>query len=113
MTCMTVVPRCTRDSRVVTTADITRVVNDPNVLAAYGAGTPVYGDDARVYDGAVLILRRPNGTSLAIGSMCSAPCSVTNPLTPALSAAGLVLRDLDQQMLNTTACAAFRSAGSF
>jgi hypothetical protein len=112
MTCVTQVPRCTRDSRVVTTADITRVVGDPAVRAAYGTGTPVYGYDSRANDGAVLILRRPDATSLAIGSTCS-NCAVARPLTPALTAIGPVLGTLEQQMMSTSACLAFRPAGVY
>ena len=84
------------------------------LLGAQGrAGTPVYGYDDRNNDGQVLVLRRLNATSLAIGSACSGTCSVARPLTPALNAIGPVLRTFEQQMMNTTACAAFRTGGSY
>ena len=87
LTCATAIPRCTRDSRVVTTSDIARAINEPTVLAAYATTTPVYGYDYRANDGQILILRRPDGTSLGIGSTCNgcSPTAVANPLTPALS----------------------------
>jgi hypothetical protein len=112
MTCMTQVPRCTRDSRVVTTADLTRVLNDPDLLAAYGPATPVYGYDIRANDGQVLILRRLDATSLAIGVACSG-CLVARPLTPALNAVVPLLGTLEQQMMSTSACLAFRPAGVY
>jgi hypothetical protein len=112
LTCATAVPRCTRDSRVVTTSDIARVVNDPGVLAAYGSSTPVYGYDHRNNDGQVLVLRRPDGTSLAIGTACSG-CFIANPLTPALSAVVPVLRALDLQLMSTPDCLALRPAGNY
>ena len=115
VTCAAPIPRCTRDSRVVTTSDITRAVNHPDVLAAYGNNTPVYGYDARANDGAVLVLRRPDGTSLAIGSVCvgCSPASIARPLTPGLSSAVLWFATLDRQMLNTPTCLALRPPGNY
>jgi hypothetical protein len=111
MTCTAAVPRCSRDSRVVTASDVTRVVNEPSVVAAFGAGPPVYGYDDRANDGTVLILRRPDGRGVVIGSPC-AGCFVANPVTPALLAINPVLRGLEQQMLSTDGCAGFRSPGA-
>jgi hypothetical protein len=115
LTCATAIPRCTRDSRVVTTSDIARAINEPTVLAAYATTTPVYGYDYRANDGQILILRRPDGTSLGIGSTCNgcSPTAVANPLTPALSAVGAVLGAFDRQMLNTTGCVALRTPGNY
>ena len=115
VTCAAPIPRCARDSRVVTTSDITRALNPPDVLAAYGSNTPVYGYDARANDGAVLILRRPDGTSLAIGSMCvgCSPASIARPLTPGLSSAVLWFATLDRQMLNTPTCVVLRAPGDY
>ena len=108
LNCATAIPRCARDSRVVTTADVARVLTDPGVVSAYAAGlTPVYGYDFRANDGAVLVLRRPDGTSLAIGGECD---GCARPLTPALRAVPPVLSLLEQQMFATPACAAFGPA---
>ena len=113
--CAAPIPRCARDSRVVTTSDITRTLNHPDVLAAYGNNTPVYGYDARANDGAVLILRRPDGTSLAIGSVCvgCSPASIARPLTPGLSSAVLWFATLERQMLNTPTCVVLRAPGDY
>jgi hypothetical protein len=108
LNCATAIPRCARDSRVVTTADVARVLTDPGVVSAYAGGlTPVYGYDHRANDGAVLVLRRPDGTSLAIGGECD---SCARPLTPALRAVPPVFSLLEQQMFATPACAAFGPA---
>jgi hypothetical protein len=108
LNCSAAIPRCARDSRVVTTADVARVLTDPGVVAAYAGGvTPVYGYDFRNNDGAVLILRRPDGTSLAIGGECD---GCARPLTPALKAVGPVFSLLEQQMFATPACSAFGPA---
>jgi hypothetical protein len=113
--CAAPIPRCARDSRVVTTSDITRALNHPDVLAAYGSNTPVYGYDARANDGAVLILRRPDGTSLAIGSVCvgCSAASIARPLTPGLSSALLWFATLERQMLNTPTCVVLRAPGDY
>jgi hypothetical protein len=108
LNCSTAIPRCARDSRVVTTADLARVLTDPAVVSAYAGGvTPVYGYDHRANDGAVLVLRRPDGTSLAIGGDCD---GCARPLTPALKAVPPVFSLLEQQMFATPACAAFGPA---
>lgn len=109
LTCAGAIPRCARDSRVVTTADVTRVLGGAGVRAAFAANTPVYGYDQRANDGGVWVLRRSDGTSLAIGTACDgcATGAVTRPLTPALAAIPPVLSLLDQQMFATAACAAF------
>jgi hypothetical protein len=108
LNCSTAIPRCARDSRVVTTADVARVLADPGVVSAYARGvTPVYGYDHRANDGAVLVLRRPDGTSLAIGGECD---GCARPLTPALEAVPPVFSLLEQQMFATPACSAFGPA---
>ena len=108
LTCATAIPRCARDSRVVTTADVARVLTDPGVVSAYAAGlTPVYGYDYRANDGAILVLRRPDGTSLGIGGDCD---GCARPLTPALKAVPPVFGLLEQQMFATPACSAFGPA---
>jgi hypothetical protein len=111
LNCSTAIPRCARDSRVVTTGDVARVLTDPGVVAAYAGGlTPVYGYDFRANDGAVLILRRSDGTSLAIGGECD---GCARPLTPALKAVPPVFSLLEQQVIATPACAAFGPAYSY
>ena len=80
LNCSAAIPRCARDSRVVTTADVARVLTDPGVVSAYAAGlTPVYGYDFRANDGAVLVLRRPDGTSLAMGGDCTGALARSRP----------------------------------
>ena len=76
------------------------------------AATPVYGYDSRANDGQVLILRRLDATSLAIGTACS-NCAVSRPLTPALTAVVPLLGTFEQQMMSTSACLAFRPAGMY
>ncbi|HEY7375933.1 MAG TPA: hypothetical protein VIF57_27485 [Polyangia bacterium] len=108
MTCAAAVPRCTRDSRAVTTSDVARVVNEASVAGAFAAGTPVYGYDERNNDGGVLVLRRADGTAVAIGSSCGNCTGIERPLTPGMIAVVPVLRALDMQMMDTPACVAFR-----
>jgi hypothetical protein len=111
LNCATPVPRCARDSRVVTTSDIVRVISEPTVAAAFAAGTtPVYGEDARAYDGTILVLRRADGTSLGIGPECT---GCPKPLTPALRAVVPVFRELQRQSIATAECSAFGPAYYF
>jgi len=56
----------------------------------------------------VLVLRRPDGTSLAIGSSCDGCTAIQRPLTPGMLAVVPVLQALDTQMMDTPACVAFR-----
>jgi hypothetical protein len=106
LACTAPIPRCTRDSRVITTSDIVvRVLAHPEIRAAFARGTtPVYGYDARANDGTILILYRADGASLGIGSECPT-CS--RPLTAAMRAVVSVLVDLGRQQTATPACSAF------
>jgi hypothetical protein len=80
-------------------------------VSAYAGGVPpVYGYDYRNNDGQVLILRRPDGTSLAIGGDCNGCGSIIHPLTPALKAVPPVFSLLEQQMFATPACSPFGPA---
>jgi hypothetical protein len=108
MSCAAAVPRCARDSRVVTSSDVARVLDEPTVAGAFAAPTPVYGYDERNNDGGVLVLRRADGTSLAIGSACDNCTGIQRPLTPGMIAVVPVLQALDTQMMDTPACVAFR-----
>lgn len=110
LTCRTPIPRCARDSRVVTTSDVVRVIAAPGVTSVFAAGTtPVYGYDARANDGSILVLRRPNGTSLGIGTDCPGCSSGASArsLTPALRAVVPAFSALDRQLTATPACSAF------
>jgi len=98
--CSVVLPLCSRDARVVTTSDLTRVLTNPVVAAAFGADTPVFGQDSRPYDGRILVLRRPDGKSLGIGS--SIPAS---PVPPELAAVTTVLGRLETQVSSAPSCA--------
>jgi hypothetical protein len=71
--------------------------------------TPVFGYDERNNDIGILIVRRSDGTSLAIGSTCDAclPGVVQRPLTDPLLSLQTVLEALDHQMLQTPECAVF------
>jgi len=97
--CTTAVPFCSRDSRVVTTSDLTRVLTQPAVSAAFGSGTPVIGFDPRPMDGQILVLHRPDGTSLGIGSS-GAGATLPAPFADVVT----TLRGLDQQMRGDPAC---------
>ena len=99
--CMVPLPICARDARVVTTGDVTRVLAPAVVSAAFGSDTPVFGLDSRPSDGSILILRRPDGTSLGIGQ--SRP---DTPVPPELVDVRTVFNRLDTQMRATTDCAA-------
>jgi len=98
--CTVALPLCSRDAHVVTTSDLTRVLTDPAVAAAFGANTPVFGQDSRPYDGRILVLHRPDGESLGIGD--STPGSV---VPPRLAAVTTVLGRLEAQMSSAPACA--------
>lgn len=103
--CMAPVPRCSRDARTVTTADVVRAMSRPDVAPAFGADTPVYGNDARASDGSVLVVRRSDGQSLAIGSGCASGAACPRALTEGLRELGRVLTSLERQELDDAACA--------
>lgn len=103
-TCTTKIPRCSRDARVTTTADVTRALAAPGVAASFGSNRPVFGADPRVVDGSVLFVTRADGTSLGIGGSCASGCA--HPLTPALANLGAVLHTLSAQQLRDAACSA-------
>lgn len=98
--CTATIPTCARDARVVTTSDLTRVLTNPVVAAAFATTTPVFGYDPRPVDGSILVLRRPDGTSLGIGN--SRPGA---GVPPELLDAQTVLLRLNAQMLGDPACA--------
>jgi len=98
--CTATIPTCARDARVVTTSDLTRVLTNPVVAAAFATATPVFGYDPRPVDGSILVLRRPDGTSLGIGN--SRPGA---GVPPELLDAQTVLLRLNAQMLGDPACA--------
>jgi hypothetical protein len=106
--CTTQVPRCSRDARVTTTADVTRALAAPGVAASFGSDRPVYGADPRVVDGSVLFVTRADGKSLGIGGSCASGCA--RPLTPALATLGSVLHALSAQQLRDAACATLNAS---
>jgi len=98
--CTAALPICSRDARVVTAADVTRVLTQPTVAAAFGADTPVVGYDSRPTDGRILLLHRPDGESLGIGD------SAQGKVVPAeLADVKTVLGLLDTQMASVPGCA--------
>jgi hypothetical protein len=84
---MAPIPRCSGDARVVTTSDLTRALLAPSVAAAFATPTPVFGEDARPVDGAILVIRRADGKSIGVGGRCRAGSSLcARPLTDELAA---------------------------
>jgi hypothetical protein len=111
LSCAVAVPRCSRDSRVATTGDVARAMALPDVAAAFGPDAPLFGENARAHDGAVLVVRRADGKSVAIGPDCHSDPNVGlcgKPLTDGLRELERVLVTLDAQGLPDPACANFR-----
>jgi len=107
-TCMADVPRCSRDARVVTTADVTAALAHPDVKAALQVpGQLVYGLDSRPSDGAVLVVEAGAG-SFAVGGPCQPGTTdfCARALPPGLAALARSLTGLDEQQMRAPACAA-------
>jgi hypothetical protein len=103
-TCSTQIPRCSRDARVATTGDLTRALAQPDVAASFGGSTPVFGSDPRGADGSILVVTRPDGTSVGLGGSCdSTTCG--RPLTSGLATLQTVLYQLSGQQLADPTCA--------
>lgn len=107
-TCTVSIPRCSRDARVVTTFDIARAFDDPDVKAALAmSGTLVYGIDPRAYDGSIVIVSNTKGT-IGIGADCDPAAGnqfCTRVVPPGVAALRLLLVRLDNQSLKSTECA--------
>ncbi|HEY4187134.1 MAG TPA: hypothetical protein VGP07_18810 [Polyangia bacterium] len=97
--CMAALPICSRDARVVTTGELSRVLTQATVVAAFGANTPVVGYDSRANDGSILVLRRPDGKSLGIGQSAQG-----NVVPPDFAAVTAVMSRLENQMADDPAC---------
>ncbi len=102
VTCTAPIPRCSRDARVVTTGDLTRALTNPAAASAFAANMPVFGSDYRPADGSILVVSRPDGTSVGIGGRCD---SCPRPLPAALAELATVIVRFDQQMRATPTCA--------
>jgi hypothetical protein len=103
--CSTPVPRCSRDARVVTTGDVARALAQPDVAPSFGGSTPVFGSDPRGGDGSLLVVTRPDGTSVGLGGSCAAG-SCARPLTPGLAMLQTTLYRLSEQQMTDPTCAA-------
>lgn len=104
--CTTHIPRCSGDVRTGTTGDVVRALLLPDVAMAFGSDTPVYGYDSRANDGSVLVVRRSDGKSVAIGAECSNACA--RPLTAGLRELAAALTAVQRQGLADPACAALK-----
>ena len=105
LACSATIPRCARDARAITTSDIARALALPGIAESFGPDTPVFGYDSRPADGSVLVLRRNDGLSVALGSSCAA-CS--HPLTPEMATVVSLFGGLSTQMLAAPSCSALR-----
>jgi hypothetical protein len=105
LACSAAIPRCARDARAVTTSDIVRALGLPGIADSFGSDTPVFGYDSRPVDGAVLVLRRNDGLSVALGSPCAA---CPHPLTPEMATVMSLFGGLSTQMLAAPSCSALR-----
>jgi hypothetical protein len=95
--CAATIPRCSPDARIVTTSDVTRVLSEPSVAAAFTSPMIVFGDPTSDF-GSRLVVSRSDGMSIAIASPCAAAASTcAHPLTPALTAVASVLGGLRNQ----------------
>jgi hypothetical protein len=103
--CSTQIPRCSRDARVVTTGDVARALAQPDVAPSFGGSTPVFGSDPRGGDGSILVVTRPEGTSVGLGGAC-ADATCKRPLTPGLGMLETVLYGLSSQQDTDPTCAA-------
>jgi hypothetical protein len=99
----------------VTTTEVAAALEDPDVKAALGGGTSVYGSDPRGCDGTVLMLTFGNGAPITLGDDCSPStgCGLPTPggcvpVPPGLAALRALLRQLDAQELAQAACAKVR-----
>jgi hypothetical protein len=104
-TCSAAIPRCARDARIVTTGDLVRALAEPSIAASFGPNTPVFGYDDRPSDGSVLVLRRPDGQSVALGTPCS---GCEHPLTRPMETLQSILVSLSLQMSSAAPCSALR-----
>lgn len=109
VSCTSALPRCSRDSRVVTTGDFARALALPDVQAAFAVQPELYGEFAQTYDGSTFLIRRADGTALRLGPDCrnSTPALCPKPFTPDIrNLWGVVTRMTDQLRADPT-CAAF------
>ncbi len=105
LACSSAIPRCARDARAVTTGDIVHALALPGIADSFGPDTPVFGFDSRAGDGSVLVLRRNDGTSVALGTPCAA---CPHPLTPEMATVVSLFDGLSTQMLAAPSCSALR-----
>jgi len=91
--------------------DVERALAHPDVVRALASPTtPIYGQDNRATDGAVLRVTVTAGTpkSIDVGSDCpSPPVGTCAPVPAGVRALTNLLTDLDKQELAKPACAAF------
>jgi hypothetical protein len=90
--CATAIPRCSGDARVVTTSDVTRVLSEPSIAAAFATPATVFGGTAGF--NYRLEVQRADGTGISIGSPCVPPDGCTRALTPAAFDVQMALRTL-------------------